>query len=133
MKVVLRIRFSSWNPVFQREKRIPETTLITAQSLWKRGRDEGCLGGPLFPQRLCFVFPHIWLFFSALRGSHVFRAQRQASTNSGLAVACIMLYAAILLGGLLSIVFIWGSLQVAKDTCDRIDKCFSIRWCFFAY
>ena len=42
MKVVLGIRFSSWNPAFQLEKRIP------SQSLLKRGRDEGCLGDPLF-------------------------------------------------------------------------------------
>ena len=37
MKVVLGIRFSSWNPAFQLEKRIP------SQSLLKGGRDEGCL------------------------------------------------------------------------------------------
>ena len=37
MKVVLTIRFSSWNPAFQLEKRIP------SQSLLKGGRDEGCL------------------------------------------------------------------------------------------
>ena len=42
MKVVLGIRFSSWNPAFQLEKRIP------GQSLLKGGRDEGCLGDPLF-------------------------------------------------------------------------------------
>ena len=53
MKVVLGIRFSSWNPAFQLlkggsmkvvllEKRIP------SQSLLKGGRDEGCLGDPLF-------------------------------------------------------------------------------------
>ena len=42
MKVVLGIRFSSWNPAFQLEKRIP------GQSPEKGGRDEGCLGDPLF-------------------------------------------------------------------------------------
>ena len=42
MKVVLGIRFSSWNPAIQLEKRIP------SQSLLKGGRDEGCLGDPLF-------------------------------------------------------------------------------------
>ena len=42
MKVVLGIRFSSWNPALQLEKRIP------SQSLLKGGRDEGCLGDPLF-------------------------------------------------------------------------------------
>ena len=42
MKVVLGIRFSSWNPAFQLENRIP------GQSLLKGGRDEGCLGDPLF-------------------------------------------------------------------------------------
>ena len=48
MKVVLGIRlrpwirFSSWNPAFQLEKRIP------GQSFLKGGRDEGCLGDPLF-------------------------------------------------------------------------------------
>ena len=42
MKVVLGIRFSSWNPAFQLEKRIPSQSLLT------RGRDEGCLGDPLF-------------------------------------------------------------------------------------
>ena len=42
MKAVLGIRFSSWNPAFQLEKRIP------SQSLLKGGRDEGCLGDPPF-------------------------------------------------------------------------------------
>ena len=42
MKVVLGRRFSSWNPAIQLEKRIP------SQSLLKGGRDEGCLGDPLF-------------------------------------------------------------------------------------
>ena len=42
MKVVLGIRFSSWNPAFQLKKRTP------SQSLLKGGRDEGCLGDSLF-------------------------------------------------------------------------------------
>ena len=77
MKVVLGIRFSSWNPAFQLEKRIPGQSLlkggrdevmkvvlgirfsswnpafqlekrIPGQSLLKGGPDEGCLGDPLF-------------------------------------------------------------------------------------
>ena len=43
MKVVLGIRFLSWNPAFQLEKRIPGLFLFL-----KGGRDEGCLGDPLF-------------------------------------------------------------------------------------
>ena len=41
MKVVLGIRFSSW---IQLEKRIPSQSLLKGG----RGRDEGCLGDPLF-------------------------------------------------------------------------------------
>ena len=37
MKVVLGIRFSSWNPAIQLEKRIPSQSLL-----------EGCLEDPLF-------------------------------------------------------------------------------------
>ena len=97
------IRFSSCNAGFQLEKRIPKTTFITAPFSGGIGRGSAFRAGmpdsssksgsprqpssrppfrrgPLFPQRLCFVFPHIWLFFSALRGSHVFRAQRRASS-----------------------------------------------------
>ena len=48
MKVVLGIRFSSWNPAFQLEKRIP------GQSPEKGGRDKGCLGDPLFRRLALF-------------------------------------------------------------------------------
>ena len=39
----MKIRFSSRNPAFQLEKRIPGQSLLL-----KGGRDEGCLGDPLF-------------------------------------------------------------------------------------
>ena len=75
------IRFSSW------ECRIPARKAEVPDSSSKSGSPRQPSSrppfrrGPLFPQRLCFVFPHIWLFFSALRGSHVFRAQRRASAD----------------------------------------------------
>ena len=67
------IRFSSWNAGFQLEKRIPKTTFITAPFQ----------EGSAFSAETVLFFPHIWLFFSALRGSHVFRAQRRASRRPG--------------------------------------------------
>ena len=51
MKVVLGIRFSSWNPAIQLEKRIPSQSLLKGARepiLLKGARDEGCLGDPLF-------------------------------------------------------------------------------------
>ena len=63
------IRFSSWNAGFQLEKRIPKTTFITAPFQ----------EGSAFSAETVLCFSYIWLFFSALRGSHVFRAQRRAS------------------------------------------------------
>ena len=68
MKVVLGIRFSSWNPALQLEKRIPSQSLlgIRYDPLFElesgiparkadpqpippeRGPDEGCFGDPLF-------------------------------------------------------------------------------------